>query len=145
MFKILTIPFDHDKKSFADEVLNDFIMNKAVRHYQAEFFNGAGKQYWTVFIEYNEVLEKTPEKAFAGMNEPQRLLLERLKEWRKDRAGKDGVPVYIVATNSELYDVVRKGPVSIEVLKGIKGFGKGKIGKYGEELVQIIKTFYEKS
>jgi superfamily II DNA helicase RecQ len=145
MFKILTIPFDKRKKCFAEELLNDFVINKQVKYYRAEFFTTAEETYWTVLIEYDEVLEKTPERALHGLNEPQRLLLERLKSWRKERATKDGIPVYLIATNKELMDIVRKAPASIEALKAIKGFGKSKTAKYGEEIVHFVNTFYEKT
>ena len=42
-------------------------------------------------------------------------------------------------------DIVRVAPGSLEALKNIKGFGKRKISKYGKEIIEIVKAFYEKS
>ena len=104
MFKIITIPFDRNTKGFNDDLLNQFILNKHVNRYQAEFFQEGSEKYWTVFVEYDPLVEKTGEKITAALDEPQRLLFERLKAWRKERGGQDGVPVYIVGTNKELID-----------------------------------------
>jgi superfamily II DNA helicase RecQ len=72
-------------------------------------------------------------------------LLERFRAWRKERAEKDGVPVYIIGTNKELVNIVKTVPASLEALKGIKGFGKAKIQKYGKEIIEIINIFYSKT
>ena len=50
----------------------------------------------------------------------------RLKAWRKERAEKDGVPVYIIGTNREFRDIVVARPETLEALKTVKGFGKAK-------------------
>ncbi len=63
--------------------------------------------------------------------------------WRKERADKDGVPVFVIGSNKEFSDLVINRPTSLEALKNIKGFGSGKISKYGREIIEMIKVFYE--
>ena len=115
-FKIVTIPFEIEKEAFLEEELNRFCLNKKMLSWQAKFFTVDNKAYWTVFIEYEPVLEsgKTGEPEFS---EPEKLLYQRLREWRKEAAEKQGVPVYIVANNQELAELVKKAPKSIEALK----------------------------
>lgn len=144
MFKIITIPFDRNKKGFDEEVLTKFILNKQVTSYHVHFFEDGAEKYWSVFLEYDPVLDKTPDKEEEGLDQPQKILLERLRAWRKERAEKDGVPVYIIGTNKELVNIVKTVPTSLEALKTIKGFGKAKISKYGEEIIEIINAFYNK-
>ena len=129
MFKIIAIPFDRIKKAFDEELLNRFTLNKQVKSHRAEFFQDGEDAYWTVFLEYDPLLEKPPERSVEGLDEPQRMLLERIRVWRKERAAKDGVPIYIVGTNQEMVDVVKTRPASLEALKAVKGFGKGKIDR----------------
>jgi len=124
--------------------LNRFTLNKQVKSCRAEFFREGEDAYWTVFMEYDPLLEKAPERSLEGLDEPQKMLMDRLRAWRKERAAKDGVPVYIIGTNREMADVVKAKPGSLEALKVIKGFGKGKVDKYGEEIVAMIRGFYEK-
>lgn len=140
-FRILTIPFEPDKETFLEEDLNRFCLNKKIKTWQAEFFKTTKKAYWTVFLEYDEVLE--PEKRKDQLTEPEKLLFQRLREWRKQKAEAGGVPVYIIATNGELNELIKKTPKTIEALKAIRGFGQKKIEKYGKELTEMITNFYK--
>jgi superfamily II DNA helicase RecQ len=142
MFKIITIPFDRQKKGFDEEILTRFVINKHVTFHRSEFFQDGEDTFWTVFLEYDPLLEKTGDKETIALNEPQKLLWERLRAWRKEAAEKNGVPVFIIATNRELADVTKQAPVTLEALKQIKGFGKGKIEKYGRDIIAMISAFY---
>ncbi|MBF0343241.1 MAG: HRDC domain-containing protein [Nitrospirae bacterium] len=139
--RIFAIPFVSEKGCFFDEEVNNFCLNKKVRKMETYFFQSDGKPYWTILIEYNEVLkdEKTPD---VNLDEPEKLLYQRFKEWRKNKAEADGVPVYIIATNSEIMELIKRTPKSLEALRSIRGFGKKKIEKYGKEIIDIINNFY---
>lgn len=142
--RILTIPFDPNKEIFRDEDLAQFLLNKRVRSLFPEFFQLDGKAYWTVFVDYDLVLSEQYDGKDEGLDEPQKLLLQRLREWRKETAEKGGVPVYIIATNKQLMDIVRVAPRTLEALRQIHGFGKKKVEKHGKEILTIIEGFYEK-
>jgi len=146
MFRIITIPFDHEKGVFLEDELNSFSLNKRLKSYKAEFFVKDEVPYWSVFFEYEQVLTDEGNKGtdnVHGLNDGEKLLLQRLREWRGEKASAQGVPVYIVATNRELMDMVRSAPRTIESLKSIKGYGKKKVEKYGREIIAMIKSFYE--
>ena len=129
MFKIITIPFDRIKKGFDEDLLNRFILNKQVKSLQAEFFEDKEDKYWTIFLEYDPILQEEVAQELKNLDKPQSTLLLRLKEWRKERAEKDGIPVYIICTNKQLIDIVRSAPKSLEALKLIKGFGQRQYGR----------------
>lgn len=141
--RILTIPFDPDKEIFQDEELTRFLLNKRVKSLRPEFFQINGRPYWSVFIEYETVLSQKIPKSDL-LDEPQNLLFQRLRQWRKEKAEKEGIPVYIIATNSQLTELVKRAPKSAESLRQIRGFGKKKTDKYGKELISMIRAFYEK-
>jgi len=145
MFRFITIPFDRGQKGFDDENLSKFILNKEVKSYKTAFFEDGGEKYWTLLLEYEPVLKKSREKEEEHLDEVKKALLNRLKAWRKEKAEKDGVPVYIIGTNKEFVDIVKETPRTLEALKNIKGFGQGKVSKYGNDIVEIVKAFYEKS
>ncbi|MFH1135463.1 MAG: HRDC domain-containing protein [Pseudomonadota bacterium] len=145
MFKIITIPFDWSREFFDEDLVNRFILNKHVKRYEIMFFQKGEGRYWSVFLEYDPVVGKTPEKETEGLDEPQRVLLERLKAWRKERAEQDGVPVYIIGNNREMVQVALNSPRTLEALGVIKGFGKSKVEKYGREIIGLIKAFHEKT
>jgi hypothetical protein len=62
MFRIVTIPFDSVIKGFDDELLRQFVLNKSVSHYQAVFFEEGGNGCWSIFLEYDVLVEKGSEK-----------------------------------------------------------------------------------
>jgi len=149
MIKIFTIKFDRVKEVFFDETINDFILNKKIISLREEFFRIGNIPYWTIFINYEEIIDskylKNEKKEKAGLNEWQKILFEKLREWRNDISHKNGIPAYLVATNSELREIVLNSPDSIEKLKLIRGFGIKKIEKYGKDITKIINLFFEKN
>jgi len=76
---------------------------------------------------------RTNKSGSDDLNEAEKLILKRLKEWRKEKVEKQGIPVFIVATNRQLMDVIRRVPVTLEALRDVHGFGKKKIERYGKE------------
>ena len=141
-FKIVTVPFNEEKGAFFEEPLNHIPLAKRIIQYRAEFFTINNRAYWTVFVEY-EAPDKDTKDDVTGLNEIDMLLYKRLKEWRRVTAEKRGVPVFIVANNTLLKNIAIKKPVSIESLKSIKGFGKGKIEHYGKDILDIVKGAIE--
>ena len=142
--KILTIPFDDNSEGFNDEPVNKFCLNKRVHKIETEFFYGNNKIYWTVAVIYDEVV-KPSEKIKEPLSNSQKLLLKRLKEWRKQKAQKEGFPVFLVTNNAQLEQIIKEKCVTLEHLKTIKGIGKSKIDKYGKEITEIVKNFYEQN
>jgi superfamily II DNA helicase RecQ len=140
-FEIITIPFNKETESFDTEFLNTFCANKKIIEKRVESFRANDKLYWTVFLEYETILPKQKEE--TDLSEAEEVLFEKLRVWRKEKAEKAGVPVYIISTNKQLKELVMKKPKSLEEIKSIDGFGKKKIENYGSELLTIIKNFWE--
>ncbi|MCP4755009.1 MAG: hypothetical protein GY866_29375 [Proteobacteria bacterium] len=91
-FQIITIPFDPALELFSEDGLNEFLLNKKLLSWKAEFFNQGNKAYWTVLLEYEPALRKN-EAAKFKLNLEQELLYNRLREWRKETAEKQGIPI----------------------------------------------------
>jgi hypothetical protein len=64
-----------------------------------------------------------------------------LKEWRKEKADKMNVPIYMVLPQKTLMDVVSFLPVTSKALLEIKGFGKKRVQQIGEELIEMISGY----
>ena len=142
--RVFTIPFDVQREIFQDEDFTRFLLNKRVKRLQPEFFQANSKAYWTVFVEYETVVVQENASDKDHLDDAQSLFMKRFRQWRKEKAEKEGIPVFIIATNKQLVDVIRHAPVSLESLRSIHGFGKKKIERYGKEIVEIVKAFYEK-
>ena len=132
--RIITVPFDSGKEIFQDEVLTRFLLNKRVETLKPEFFTLNGNAYWTVFLVYEPILDEMKNMGEKGMDQAQSLLFKRLRQWRKEKADHEGVPVFIIATNKQLEEVVKTSPKSLEALRQIHGFGKKKVERHGEDI-----------
>ncbi len=63
----------------------------------------------------------------------------RLKQWRAERARGDKVSAFIIAHNTLLEELARRKPQTFQALLGVKGFGQGKVDKYGTEILDILQ------
>jgi len=139
--RIFTLAFDEVSEGFPDEIITQFCLSKKVHQMSAHFFQQDGRHFWSVAIQYEIVLKG--EDKIRALDDAQRLLYERLREWRKEHAAKQGIPVYLVATNAQLLQMIQFKCRSLESLKQIKGFGRKRLEKYGRLLLAVIKDFYD--
>ncbi len=68
-------------------------------------------------------------------------LYSRLKAWRNVTADEEEKLVYMVLPLKSMADICKKLPVSTPALKEVKGFGKKKIERYGEEVIRIVSDY----
>ncbi|MCC6414120.1 MAG: HRDC domain-containing protein [Saprospiraceae bacterium] len=141
LLRVITLPFDPVLEGFPDEIVTEFCLNKKIHRLDSQFFIADGKAFWTVCLVY-EILKKGEDKTL-DLDEYQKLLYERLREWRQERARQDKIPVYLIATNQHLIEMVRRKTQTMEALKPIRGFGRSRVEKYGKSLINVIKAFYE--
>jgi superfamily II DNA helicase RecQ len=67
-------------------------------------------------------------------------IYQTLRHWRQTKAEGLGLPVFIVAHNSELMNIARSRPSSMDAFSAIKGFGTQKTEKYGEEILAVLNA-----
>jgi len=142
--RIFNLKFDPARGFIDEESVNKFLLSRKLLDMKKEFFLCEGTPYWSILIEYEEVLPPGERVKPPQLNEWQHLLLARLKEWRKAKAEEHGIPVYLVATNSELKSVVLSAPETLESLRAVRGFGSKKVEKYGKEIIDLVKGFFNK-
>ena len=70
-------------------------------------------------------------------------LLERLRSLRKRLADEQGVPPYIVFTETSLRQMAQRRPLSLSAFERISGVGSRKLEQYGEAFVAAIAAFCE--
>lgn len=68
------------------------------------------------------------------------LLFDELRQWRLDRARRDGVAPYMVAHDTTLHELATRRPQTEQALLGIKGLGASKVEKYSSDLLTILKS-----
>jgi len=147
--RIFTIPFNEETQTFHDDLVQQFCVNKRIHKIETRFFSKNHQPFWTVAVHFGQILSEETAIRVSGspapehvLDEQQKVLLIRLKEWRKEAAGEAGFPVYLVATNLHLIQIIQQKCTTLESLKLVKGFGKSKIERYGKSVTSIIRQFY---
>lgn len=86
-----------------------------------------------------QVREPDGESAtYTGSIHPE--LAQALVEWRREKYQKDNVPAFMILHQKTLLAIANLAPTTKEELLSVKGFGKSKCEKYGEEILEIIRT-----
>ena len=72
-------------------------------------------------------------------------LMNKLILLRKDIAKKSSLPPYAILQEFSLEDMTYKYPTSLEEFKNINGVGEGKVSKFGNYFIKLIKEYIEEN
>ena len=72
-------------------------------------------------------------------------LMNKLILLRKDIAKKSSLPPYAILQEFSLEDMTYKYPTSLEEFKNINGVGEGKVSKFGNFFIKLIKEYIEEN
>ena len=67
-------------------------------------------------------------------------LFEELRARRRELAGEQGVPPYVIFHDSTLIEMARRQPASLEEMAAISGVGKAKLERYGKDFLLILSA-----
>jgi ATP-dependent DNA helicase RecQ len=76
----------------------------------------------------------------ADLSSDDQVVFMRLRDWRLDRASRDGVAPFVIAHNTSLVEIAQRRPKTLEDLASIKGFGANRTEKYGPEIMTVLRT-----
>lgn len=65
-------------------------------------------------------------------------LFERLRDWRKERAGEESVPAFVIFTDATLQLIAEHRPTTPEAMLKISGIGRSKLDKYGDDVLALL-------
>lgn len=72
-------------------------------------------------------------------------LMKRLIILRKEIAKKKSLPPYAILQEFSLEDMTYKYPITLDEFKNINGVGEGKVVKFGNEFIKLIKDYIEEN
>ena len=72
-------------------------------------------------------------------------LMNKLIILRREIAKKNSLPPYAILQEFSLEDMTYKYPTSIEEFKNINGVGEGKVNKFGNYFIKLIKEYIEEN
>lgn len=67
-------------------------------------------------------------------------LVKQLKNFRLEQSRKEKVKPYIIFSDAQMNDLIRKNPKSKEELLRVSGFGNIKVEKYGNMILKILSN-----
>jgi ATP-dependent DNA helicase RecQ len=73
------------------------------------------------------------------------VLLDMLKELRKQVGKQHNVPPFVVFLENSLEDMATNYPTSMKEMENVQGVSKGKAIKYGKKFVELIATYVEEN
>lgn len=130
--------------------LNRFLRSVRVLNVHREFVGQGDASFWAMAVEYLPTTETTQPTARTGTSKtdfkallpPEDFaLFARLREWRKQIANVEAVPVYTIFTNEQLAEMSRRRPSSLSAIGEIDGIGQGRLDKYGKAVLKVIGDF----
>ncbi|MFT4260847.1 MAG: ATP-dependent DNA helicase UvrD2 [Candidatus Woesearchaeota archaeon] len=68
-------------------------------------------------------------------------VVNSLKEWRSEKAKKLKIPAYLILSNATLEEIALNMPITSYALEEVKGMGKVKVRRYGEEILKIVNQY----
>lgn len=78
--------------------------------------------------------------AFSDLSDRDRHLFETLREWRAVTAKEIGKPPYVIFHDRTLVAIAQERPVDLEDLRKISGIGDRKVRRYGDAVLDVIKS-----
>jgi ATP-dependent DNA helicase RecQ len=66
-------------------------------------------------------------------------IFEALRQWRRDVAGKLGIPAYLVYPDATLKELSRQKPQTHAALLEVRGIGPAKARQFGAETLEVIR------
>ena len=151
--RILTLRFNAALGAFDETPLQEFVKDKHLLSIRDHFFTRHEVPYLALVLTYEQQEKgaasaknsKTADESWRKMiQEPDLPLFNTLRNWRAERARKDGIPPYIICTNRQLAEIVNLKPQSLAGFQRIDGFGNKKGEKYGKPMLSIFRTEKDK-
>ncbi len=143
--KMFVVPVKNT--SAAELEMNAFLRGHRVLSVKKELVADGENSFWTFCVEYLEggpvVVAvpggRSPKVDYKELLKPEEFeVFLRLREWRKQVAEKEGVPVYVVFSNEQLAAMVRQRVASKAALKEIEGLGDARVEKYGAAVLEHL-------
>ncbi|HXW14008.1 MAG TPA: HRDC domain-containing protein [Terriglobia bacterium] len=147
--KVFSVPLESEASLDRERKLNDFLGATNVKRVFASLAHQPEGPIWSVLFFYDEsseVAQRIPASPGAPVDYGPPLTGEQakgmiaLKKWRADQAALEGVPLYMVAQNKWLEEIVRMPARALDDLLKVRGLGEWRVQKYGAKILEILNA-----
>ena len=142
--KVLKIRID-DRFQITDEaIVNDYLSRFEIVNMNAKLVADE-ITYWSVLIYYNNkkntvISSKNTVNSESELSEEEKIIYNKLKDWRADKAREAQLPAYIIFHNTHLMSIARHKPCTLDDLENVNGIGKSKVEKFGIEILEVLEN-----
>jgi hypothetical protein len=116
--------------------LADFFLENSVPNnvdYTAKYQLAANNE--TTVAAKEETLQNAAPESIENLP-----IYKTLKDYRYEQSRKEKIKPYYIFTNSQLEEIIKTNPRTLDELKLINGFGEVKCSKYGKDILSIMET-----
>lgn len=148
---LVTMRYSPSLGGFDDRPLVEFMRDKELLDVREHFFAVHDLPHLACLLTYQEAPLPRPAAGaasgspqprreqshdpFHGLAEGDRALYVTLRQWRSERAHRDGVPPYLILTNRQIVALVKAKPVTPSALQALDGLGPAKVERYGQAIL----------
>lgn len=142
--KVFKIRISDEFLAEDQSLINDFLAQYEVLHTNSKLVEDENN-YLSVLISYQEKQAKSsPAKTVSvteeELSEEEKIIYNKLKDWRSEKARESQLPSYIIFHNAHLMAIARQKPNNLQDLEQINGLGKSKTEKYGTEIIEVLEN-----
>lgn len=140
--KVFSIGLEADVLEKDQNMLNEFLATVTFKKSSTQYVEK--ENYWSLIVHYDENETTKPasleRKSFEDLSAKDQQVYMYLKEWRTEKAETLQQKNYMICHNSELIDLAMYKPSNLDELQQIKGFGKQKSERFGEDILAILNA-----
>jgi superfamily II DNA helicase RecQ len=140
---VFSIRIDPAFLELDQQKLNDFLETVTFKKSSTQFLESESA-HWSVIVHYeNEQQQKSirlERKSYEDLLPKDKQVYGYLNQWRTEKSEKLNQKKFMICHNSELIDLALYKPSNLDELQQIKGFGKQKADKFGEDILAILNA-----
>jgi len=157
--RVMTVPLDPRTGLFDDSAVRAYLADREVLRAEPHFFTHEGRPRCCVYLE-TRLRQGVPDpkppqsrpapqgkpdadreaflRLLSELDETERARYDRLLQWRREAARREGVPHYVLLTNRQALDLARRAPPSLEGIGQVKGIGRRRVQQHGREILEVL-------
>ena len=149
--RVITLRYHDGLQGFPEQLVREASAGREILEVRDHFFMHGNVPHIAMVLmladnatgekpAWNRAASSTPDPAKELPDRLQKLYRD-LREWRNDRAKKDGVPSYVIMRNTLLAEICRRLPQSLAQLREIDGIGEATAARYGADILGLVSAF----
>ena len=141
--RVFSIRLDNAFLEYDQQQLNTFLSSVTFKKSSTQFVESE-EAHWSVIVYYESEEQEKPErlerKSYEDLNPKDRQVYNYLRQWRIEKAEQLKIKNFMICHNSELIDLAMYKPSNLHALQQIKGFGKQKSERCGEDILAFLNA-----